>query len=250
VKARAWRRALSLAVLALLWQLAATGVDSALFPSLAQTLAAFREAVLSEDQLLAYARDTALPFLAGVGEGVAASLLLAVGALTLAPFGALLEALAAVLEPAPLIALFPLAGYWLGSGSDAMELVVALAVFFPLTASLFRGLRLASPTLGLVGRNFGLSGFSLAFRILLPAALPSALEGLRRGGRAGLATLVAAELARANGGLGWFVQLQRQNGEIATALAGVLAVLALAGLFELFVGLLGALTVGWWESGR
>jgi NitT/TauT family transport system permease protein len=82
-----------------------------------------------------------------------------------------------------------------------------------------------SNTLRMVGQNYGLSGLRYVFGILIPAAFPSILTGLKIGWAFAWRTLIAAELvfgvSSGSGGLGWF---------IPSVFAGLLSVI-LIGLF-------------------
>lgn len=67
---------------------------------------------------------------------------------------------------------------------------------------------------GMAGRNYGLSGLRYALQILVPAALPAILAGLRIAWAFAWRTLIAAELvfgaSSGRGGLGWYI-FQNRN---------------------------------------
>ena len=71
------------------------------------------------------------------------------------------------------------------------------------------GFRTVNPTLLAVGRNIGLSGWRLVRDVLVPAALPHTISGLKTGWAFGWRTIIAAELvfgvAGGKGGLGFFI---------------------------------------------
>ncbi len=246
-----WKRVAALALLALLWQGFAMWYDAPLlFPTLTDTLRALREAVFGEDQLLTYARETLLTPSLGFAAGILCASVLIALALSFPLGEALLEMLTAVFAPLPAVSIFPLAILWFGVNMKTVVFLSAFAVLFPLTVSAHQGIRSVSPTLVNVGRNLGLRGPSLLFRVLLPAALPSVLTGLRNGVTNGFRALIAVELvmgaATGSGGLGWFIMMQKQNLEIPTVFAGILSILLLASLFEALFRLLEAVTVRRW----
>jgi sulfonate transport system permease protein len=96
------------------------------------------------------------------------------------------------------------------------------------------GFLAVSPTLRMVGRNYGLRGLPYVLKILIPAAFPSILTGLKVAWAFAWRTLIAAELvfgvASGKGGLGWFIYESRTVLDIPAVFAGLLTVI-LIGLF-------------------
>jgi len=68
------------------------------------------------------------------------------------------------------------------------------SVLWPVALNTHSGFRAVSQTLRMVGRNYGLKGFAYIRKILIPAAFPSILTGLKIGWAFAWRTLVAAEL--------------------------------------------------------
>jgi NitT/TauT family transport system permease protein len=91
------------------------------------------------------------------------------------------------------------------------------------------GFRGVSETLRMVGRNYGLSGARYVTKILVPAALPGILTGLKIGWAFAWRTLIAAELvfgvSSGSGGLGWFIFENKNQLETASVFAGLLTVI-------------------------
>jgi NitT/TauT family transport system permease protein len=81
----------------------------------------------------------------------------------------------------------------------------------------------------MVGRNYGLSGVTLVGKILLPAAFPSILAGLKIGWAFAWRTLIAAELvfgvSSGSGGLGWYIFENKNQIQIPQVFAGLLTVI-------------------------
>jgi NitT/TauT family transport system permease protein len=88
----------------------------------------------------------------------------------------------------------------------------------------------------MVGRNYGLTGFSYVAKILIPAAFPSILTGLKIGWAFAWRTLIAAELvfgvASGQGGLGWYIYENKNLLEIANVFAGLFMVILIGLLVE------------------
>ncbi len=116
-----------------------------------------------------------------------------------------LDPYVALLYPIPKVALLPLMLILFGVGERAFVLTGALTAFFQIAVNTMDGLRQVDPTLVEVGRNYGASGFRLFWKVVLPAALPGILTGLRLGLGLTLVTVVAVEFAIAKTGLGHVV---------------------------------------------
>jgi NitT/TauT family transport system permease protein len=147
----------------------------------------------------------------------------------------LLESLTAMFNPLPSIALLPLALIWFGLGDGSVIFVLIHAVLWAVALNMHAGFRAVSPTLKMVGQNYGLSKPGYVVRILLPAAFPSILTGLKVGWAFAWRTLIAAELvfgvSSGSGGLGWYIFEQKNQLLIPNVFAGLLTVI----LFGLIV---------------
>src|SRR3546814_6366930 len=123
----------------------------------------------------------------------------------------LLETLTAMFNPLPAIALLPLALIWFGLGEGGLVFVLVHSVLWAVSLNTHSGFLSVSVTLRMVGRNCGLSGFSYVRRILIPAAFPSILSGLKTGWAFAWRPLIAAEfvfgVSLGSGGPGWFFYL-------------------------------------------
>ncbi|MDQ7990043.1 MAG: ABC transporter permease [Candidatus Dactylopiibacterium sp.] len=228
------RKACILLVLACVWQIYAVQLDKPLlFPTLTDTLQALWSSLASG------ALFTRIGFtLRTLLMGYAAGILLA-GVVTALAVGSrlgndLLETFTAMFNPLPAIALLPLSLLWFGLGNGSLIFVLVHSVLWPTALSTHAGFRAVSPTLRMVGRNYGLTGLRLVLRILVPAAFPSILTGLKNGWAFAWRTLIAAELvfgvSSGAGGLGWFIYENKNQLEIPSVFAGLLTVI-LIGLF-------------------
>jgi NitT/TauT family transport system permease protein len=91
----------------------------------------------------------------------------------------------------------------------------------------------------MVGRNCGLFGLSVIYKVILPAALPSVVSGLKIGWAFAWRTLIAAEMVfgvtSGEGGLGWFILQSKSSLETPIVFAGLLAVIVVSLLVELLI---------------
>lgn len=223
------RRIVLLAVLAGVWELYARWLNNPLlFPAFSDTIKALFASLASGEIPRAAVYSIGMLI-----KGYAAGLLLA-GVLTaLASAGRigadLLETLTAMFNPLPSIALLPLALIWFGLGNGSIIFVLIHAVLWSVALNMHAGFRAISPTLRMVGLNYGLSKAGYLIRILLPAAFPSILTGLKIGWAFAWRTLIAAELvfgvSSGSGGLGWYIFEEKNQLLIPNVFAGLLTVI-------------------------
>lgn len=117
----------------------------------------------------------------------------------------LLEPPLEFLRQVPPLALVPLFILWLGIGEAQKIGVIVFATFFPVFLSATGGIAQCDPKLIEVGRALRLSRFEIVRRIMLPAALPSIVVGLRIGLGYSWRAVVGAELIAAASGLGYLI---------------------------------------------
>ena len=221
---------------ALVWEVYDRLLDnSLLFPTLTETLASLVEHVRS-GVLPARAWASIKVLLMGYGAGVAMAGLLTVLAINTRIGSDFLETVTGMLSPLPAIALLPLALIWFGLGNGSLVFILIHSVLWPVALNTHSGFRAVSPTLRMVGRNYGLRGFGYIAKILVPAAFPSILAGLKIGWAFAWRTLVAAELvfgvSSGQGGLGWFIFENRNQLEIPSVFAGLLTVIGIGLVVE------------------
>jgi NitT/TauT family transport system permease protein len=218
------------------WEIYARYLDNALmFPTFMDTLRGLAEAFQS-GELVERITVSLKVQLTGYLIGVLLAVLLTLLAMS-GKFGAdVLELLTAMFNPLPPIALLPLALLWFGLGYPGIVFVIVHAVTWPIALNIYNGFSGVSNTLRMVGRNYELRGPAFAFRILIPAAFPSILTGLKVGWAFSWRTLIASELvfgvSSGNGGLGWFIYEKKNQLDIHLVFAGLLTVILIGVLIE------------------
>jgi NitT/TauT family transport system permease protein len=232
----ALRKTVLLLFLATLWEVYARWLGKPLlFPTLSDTVAALFAAVRSG--ALTDAVESTIVLLL---KGYILGLLLAIGLTAFASvsrIGAdLLETLTSMFHPLPSIALLPIAFIWFRLGDSGVIFVIVHAVLWSVAINTHSGFRAVSPTLRMVGRNYGLSTIGYITRILIPGAFPSILTGLKTGWAFAWRTLIAAELvfgaSGGSGGLGWFIFERKNQLRIPDVFAGLLTVMILGLMVE------------------
>ena len=148
----------------------------------------------------------------------------------------LLSTLTAMFNPLPAIALLPLALLWFGLGAPSIIFVIVNSVLWAVALNTHAGCTAVSETLRMAGQTFGLKGFRYVVKILMPAAFPAILSGLKIGWAFAWRTLIAAELvfgvSSGSGGLGWYIFENRNLLDTANVFAGLLTVMAVGLLVE------------------
>ena len=146
---------------------------------------------------------------AGLLIGVVVGSLLAVGA-GLSKRGELaIDPPLQMLRTLPALALSPLLIVWLGIGESAKIALIAFATTFPIYLNLYNGVRGVDVRLVEAARSFGLSDLEVIRHVIIPAALPSFLVGLRYALSVSVLILVAAEQINAQAGLGYLINNAR-----------------------------------------
>jgi NitT/TauT family transport system permease protein len=231
---RAWnngalRKTALLILLGVLWEGYARIVNNPLLvPTFSSTVEAFGEGFASgvlPNRVLYSIRVLLMGYAAGIGL---AALLTAFSVVS--RFGTdLLETLSSMFNPLPAIALLPLALLWFGLGNPSLIFVMVHSVLWPVALNTHSGFTAVSPTLRMVGQNCGLRGINYVLKLLIPAAFPSILTGLKIGWAFAWRTLIAAELvfgvSAGQGGLGWFIFENKNQLEIPSVFAGLFCVI-------------------------
>jgi len=230
------RKCVILAVLAVIWEIYGRWLGNPLlFPSFSQTVGAFADGILS-GVLIERAASSLQTLLIGYGIGIGLAALLTTVAISSRIGTDLLETMTSMFNPLPAIALLPLALIWFGLGTGSIIFVLVHSVLWAVALNTHGGFRAVSATLRMVGRNYGLKGFPLVGKILIPAAFPSILTGLKVGWAFAWRTLIAAELvfgvSSGSGGLGWYIFENRNQMETANVFAGLFFVIMIGLVVE------------------
>jgi NitT/TauT family transport system permease protein len=232
----ALRKALIIVVLAIIWQLYATHLDNPLlFPTLSDTLQTLVDR-FADGTLPSRIWTTLKILLMGYAAGTMLAAVLTVLAINTRIGTDFLETMTAMFNPLPAISLLPLALIWFGLGASSLVFVLIHSVLWAVALNTHSGFLGVSRTLRMVGANYGLSGFSYVTKILIPAAFPSILTGLKIGWAFAWRTLIAAELvfgvSSGQGGLGWFIFENRNLLDIPAVFAGLLTVIVIGLVVE------------------
>jgi NitT/TauT family transport system permease protein len=227
---QSWLRKVAiLVVLAVAWQLYGVWLDNPLLvPTFADTVRALVEDV-SNGTIPSRALSSIEVLLVGFATGTVLAGLLTVFAISTRVGTDFLETMTAMFNPLPAIALLPLALIWFGLGAGSLIFVLVHSVMWAVALNTLAGFRSVSTTVRMVGRNYNLSGLRFVAKILIPAAFPSILAGLKIGWAFAWRTLIAAELvfgvSSGQGGLGWYIFESKNQLNIPEVFAGLLTII-------------------------
>ena len=230
------RKLLILAVIAVAWEVYARRLNNPLLvPTFTATLEAFQTGIMSGDLPRKVWTSIQL-LLKGYALGLGLALVLTTLAMMFRLGNDLLETLTSAFNPLPAIALLPLALIWFGLGDASIIFVLVHSVLWAVALNTHSGFRSVSSTLRMVGRNYGLRGVPFITKILIPAAFPSILTGLKIGWAFAWRTLIAAELvfgvSSGKGGLGWYIFENKNTLDIPAVFAGLFTVILIGLVVE------------------
>jgi ABC-type nitrate/sulfonate/bicarbonate transport system permease component len=196
-----------LAVLLALWQFVSTVVldrtTAMLLPAPTSVLRAFWELVQSGD-LWVHMRDSLKREVVAF-SWAAAAIPLGIAMGWWKSVNEQVDTLVEVLRPVPPLAWIPLSILWFGIGDVQNQFIIFLGMFFPILLNTIAGVKNIEPNLVRAARCLGASEGRILRRIVLRAAMPQIITGIRVGLGVGWMALVAAELVGANSGLGFLI---------------------------------------------
>lgn len=164
----------------------------------------------------------------GFGVGAALGVALGLAAGQLAVVRNVVEPIVEMLRPIPPLAVLPLFIVWVGIGEPSKIGFITYATFFPIFLTTVTGVRQIDPVLVRAARSLGAGGPALFTRVILPAALPDILTGLRLGVALAFFVIVISEFIGAEAGLGYLINDGR-NFFLVPQMLGAAVVLGLLG---------------------
>ena len=138
-------------------------------------------------------------------------------------------------RPLPPLSYLPLIIIWFGIDELPKVLLIYLSCFAPLALSARAGMKSASQEQINAAYSMGASYGQIIRHVILPAALPEILVGMRIAIGFGWTTLVAAEMVAANVGLGQMVLNAANFLRTDIVMMGIVVIGVVAYLFDLFM---------------
>lgn len=129
-----------------------------------------------------------------------------------------------MLRPIPPIAYIPLAILWFGLGNPPAFFLIAIGAFFPVLMNTIAGVRNVDGIYIRAAENLGVSRWTMFTRIMLPAATPYILTGVRIGIGTAFIVVIVAEMIAVNNGLGYRITEAREFMWSDKILAGMITI--------------------------
>jgi NitT/TauT family transport system permease protein len=123
---------------------------------------------------------------------------------------ALFNPLLQILRPIPPIAFIPLAILWFGLGNPPSFFLIAIGAFFPVLMNTIAGVRQVDGIYLRAARNLGAGQWTMFSRVILPAATPYILAGVRIGIGTAFIVVIVSEMIAVNDGLGFRILEARE----------------------------------------
>jgi NitT/TauT family transport system permease protein len=125
------------------------------------------------------------------------------------------------------LALYPVFILIFGLGELSKIGIIFWGSIWPILINTIEGVKRVDPLLIKSARSMATSGFSLFRKVILPAAVPSIIAGMRISATHSIIILVAAEMLGASTGLGFLIFEARNKYEVSTMYAGILVLIIL-----------------------
>jgi NitT/TauT family transport system permease protein len=222
-------------------------VSKALVPDLGSVAAAFWQLALSGELLFNASHSLGRAFAglaAATAFGVVAGLLMA----TVRPVRLLVNPLVQVFYPMPKSALIPVVMVWFGLGDLSKIVLIFLGCILPVIVSTYNGARGVDHVLVWSAASLGASRREILTEIVLPAAMPDILNGIRTALAFSFILMVSSEFILAKDGIGFLIATLGDGGAYAAMFACIFAVAGVGFGADRLFGLLMRRTLRWREQ--
>jgi len=178
-----------------------------------------------------------LAAIAAVAMGVAAG--------TWRPLERLVEPMIEILRPIPPLAFLPMMVLWFGIGEMSKIAFITYAAFFPIFTTTVEGIKHVDPLLIRAASSLGASRTAIFRYVMLPAAMPAIITGLRLGFALSFFVIVAAEFLAADSGLGYLINDARTYFMVSQMLMGAAVIGIIGFIFNVLLRALEARLLRW-----
>lgn len=133
-----------------------------------------------------------------------------------------LEPITEVLRPIPSPAYIPIAILFFGLGDEMKIFMIAFASFFPILLNTYSGVRSVDLIQINTARTFGLRAGAILRKVIIPAASPQILTGMRISVAVSLILVVISEMVASVDGIGYYILSAQRSFRVREMYAGVL----------------------------
>lgn len=251
-KTKIFQRILWISALLAIWELIAKAkvFSPLIFPSVEVIFKTFIEAVLS-GEIIGITIFSMKLILEGMVIGIVFAVVLSSLSSYSKYFEDFVETLISIADPLPGIALLPLIILWLGVGEASIVFIIFHSVAWPLMRNLISGFKSIPNIYKQVGMNYGMNSIEITKSIMLPAAMPYFLSGLKISWSRAWRALISAEMifgaVSGKGGLGWYIFKKRSFMDTPGIFTGLLVIIIIGVLVDDIVfNKLEAITIKKW----
>jgi ABC-type nitrate/sulfonate/bicarbonate transport system permease component len=227
---RIWQGAVTILVVATLWQIASTtgifgrvSLESArlLLPPPGAVLGSLVEMARS-GYLLDNVSISVFRVLCGFVLAVVVALPLGV-AMALSPtIHHLADPIVRLVSPIPGVAWVPIAILWFGLGDEAAIFIIAIGSVFPVLLSTIQGVHDVDPRLVDAARTMGARRWQVLQRVIVPSLVPYLVTGFRTGLSFAWRVVIAAEMVGVPKGIGYMLTVGRSTGKTEVTIVTML----------------------------
>lgn len=179
---------------------------------------------VKSSELLVDAAGSMYRVLVGFAIGAALALPLGLAMGTSSRVYACFNPLIQLLRPIPPIAYIPLSMLWFGLGNPPAVFLISLGAFFPVLMNTIAGVRQVDGIYLRAARNLGASQGTMFLRVILPAAVPYILSGVRIGIGTAFIVVIVSEMIAVNDGLGFRINEAREYFWSDKIMAGMISI--------------------------
>lgn len=221
-------RVLPVLLMVIAWEAAVRlGVVAAVLLPAPSDIAAAWWRLAADGDLLPHAAASLWRAAAGLAISVAAGVVLGLAMALSRTAERLVQPLITFLYPLPKSALIPIVLVWFGFGHGAQIAVIVLGCLLPVVLGAYNGARGVEPALVWSARSLGARRAEIVRDVVVRAALPDILAGIRVALALGFVLLVSAEMVGARRGLGFLIAFLGEAGAYPAMFAVVVTVMAL-----------------------
>jgi NitT/TauT family transport system permease protein len=210
------------------WWAAVAVSGTRFFPTPAQTLGGVYELVRNGtliQHVSASLMRVSMGYLAACAVGIPLGVLMG----RVAGLYAALNPVIQMLRPISPIAWIPLAILWFGVGNLSPIFLIFLSSFFPMVVSTAAGVQGVERQYLRAAQNFGLDRTRTFRQVVIPAAMPQIITGMRVGLGIAWLVVVAAEMVAINSGLGYLIIDSRNAGNRYDLVVGSMVIIGVIG---------------------
>ena len=180
--------------------------------------------MMASGELWRHTGDSVFRALAGYVIGGASGIAMGLLAGIARPVERFYDPIVSLTYPVPKIVVLPILIAWLGAGDASKIAVITAAVFYPTFINALYGAKGVNKLYVWSARNMGASPFRVFLKVILPAAMPQVLAGLRIGLALAFIVVVAAEMSNSRSGLGFLIITAEDSLRFDLMYAAILAI--------------------------